>query len=138
MAVSLSFPVGTTARIALPGLQTGGRADGAAENCSGREFGQKKTRTLPSGPGKFWERMPERPDPFAARRSFSQVRKAQRWLQNLQVLRNVAGIRSFWSKIPCRSGTDPRVDGRILCAASWMTGRARLANEDPTRRRRGR
>ena len=49
------------------------------------EFGQKKARTLPAGPWKFWERMPERPVRYAQGPAISQVRKAQLGLHLLQL-----------------------------------------------------
>jgi hypothetical protein len=47
-------------------------------------WGQKKARTLPAGPWKFWERMPERQFRYASMADFVQVRKAHRWLRILQ------------------------------------------------------
>jgi hypothetical protein len=48
------------------------------------ERGRKKARLLPAGLWKFWERMPERPVPYAAERHIVQVRKAHQRLQNTQ------------------------------------------------------
>jgi hypothetical protein len=45
---------------------------------------QKKTRLLPAGPWKFWERMPERHDLIAAKSKMLQVRNVHFELQKTQ------------------------------------------------------
>jgi hypothetical protein len=67
-------------------LQTGETREGAAKGReSAADGGQKRARSLPAGPWKFLERMPERPDRYAERPFISQVRKAQLLLHFLQL-----------------------------------------------------
>jgi hypothetical protein len=49
-----------------------------------KDGGQKKARALPTGPWKFWERMPERQVLYDSNRVFVQVRNGKFWLQKLQ------------------------------------------------------
>ena len=43
-------------------------------NAISQDFGQKKAQPLPVGPWKFWERMPERPVPYAHYGALRQMR----------------------------------------------------------------
>jgi hypothetical protein len=53
------------------------------------DFGQKKARSLPTGPWKFWERMPERQVLYDPNRHIVQVRSKNLGLQKHQsLLRN--------------------------------------------------
>jgi hypothetical protein len=59
-----------------------GTSISAAQEPAGQA--QKKARLLPTGPWKFWERMPERHPLCAANREMLQVRNVHFKLQNLQ------------------------------------------------------
>jgi hypothetical protein len=63
-----------------------------------RRWKQKKTRSLPTGPWKFWERMPERQVLYDSSPVISQVQKGYRvliFLQQLHILLIMRGLRRF-------------------------------------------